>query len=199
MGGVILAASAPSAIPRAPVARIESLDELLEAHELEIGRDWTPYRNHVYRVANLCLAIVGARGAPADADTVAKVGIAAALHDIGIWTEHTFDYLEPSVRVAAAHLARTGRAAWTAEVTAMIEEHHKVTPYRARADWMVEPFRRADWIDVTFGIRAFGVPRRHLRALYEQWPEAGFHAMLVRLALRRARRHPLSPLPMVRL
>ena len=42
------------------------------------------------------------------------MAIAAAFHDIGIWTAGTFDYLEPSVRVAAAYLTGTGRAASSA-------------------------------------------------------------------------------------
>ena len=194
-----LATSVPPVVPASPVTRIESLDALLEAHAPAIGRDWTPYRNHAYRVANLCLALAAARGARIDADSVAKVGIAAALHDIGIWTARTFDYLDPSERAAAAHLARTGRAAWTAEVVAMIAWHHKATPCREYPMWLVEPFRRADWIDVTRGALAFGVPRRWIAALYRRWPGAGVHRKLVMLTLERARRHPLSPLPMLRL
>jgi len=178
----------------AAVARLATIDALLDAHALEIGDDMAGYRNHAHRVANLCLALAGR-----DDDTVEKVAIAAALHDIGIWTERTFDYLEPSVRAAAAHLARTGRTAWTPEVAAMIEEHHRVRPYRARPEWLVESFRRADWIDVTGGVLAFGVPRRFIRALYARWPDAGFHWKLVRLTLGRARTHPWSPLPMLRL
>lgn len=177
-----------------PLARIETIDALLDAHAAEIGRDMTLYRHHAYRVANLALFLAGTGG-----DTVEKVAIAAALHDIGIWTERTFDYLDPSERVATAHLARTGRTAWTAEVVAMIAWHHKATPCREYPMWLVEPFRRADWIDVTRGAFAFGVPRRWIADLYRRWPGAGFHRRLVRLTLERARRHPLSPLPMLRL
>jgi hypothetical protein len=127
-----------------------------------------------------------------------KVAVAAALHDIGIWTAGTFDYLEPSVRVADAYLARTGRARWAAEVDEMIREHHKLLPYRAHDDWLVEAFRRADLVDVS-RIFTFGLPRTFLRAVFSTWPSLGFHRFLVKLTLRRWRGHPLSPLPMVRL
>ena len=173
--------------------RIASLDALLAAHADALGGDATAYRNHAYRVANLCAAL--APGTP-DLD---KIGIAAALHDMGIWTAGTFDYLPPSIGLASAHLAAAGRADWTAEVTAMIEEHHKLTRWRGEPSWLVEPFRRADWADVTRGAIAAGVPRGMLRALYAAWPGAGFHRMLLRLELARLRTHPLSPLPMLRL
>ena len=62
----------------------------------------------------------------------------------------------------------------------------------------VETFRKADWIDVTQGVLRFGLSRSFLRSLYSTWPDAGFHAFLVRQTWERAKRHPLSPLPMFR-
>lgn len=176
------------------VGTIAVLDELLDTHATALGGDFTAYRNHAYRVANLCLMAAGP-----DADAVTKVGIAAALHDMGIWTDDTFDYLEPSCRLARAHLAAAGLGGWTDEIVAMILEHHKITRYRGRSDWLVEPFRRADWTDVTAGVFAFGVPRPAIRALYARFPDAGFHRLLVRLELRHLARHPLNPLPVLRL
>ena len=40
---------------------LPTVDDVLEKHASELGRDRTGYRNHVYRVVNLCLAIVGDR------------------------------------------------------------------------------------------------------------------------------------------
>jgi hypothetical protein len=81
----------------------------------------------------------------------------------------------------------------------MIADHHKITPSRATRDSLVEPFRRADWIDVTRGVRTFGLPRPIIRSVLAAWPNAGFHRRLVELTLERFRTHPLTPLPMVRL
>ena len=81
----------------------------------------------------------------------------------------------------------------------MILEHHKITPYRDHPDWLVEAFRRSDWVDVTKGVLTFGLSRRFVREVLATWPSAGFHRMLMRLELTRLRTHPLNPLPMVRL
>jgi hypothetical protein len=172
---------------------IPQLDELLAQHTAAMGRDAVPYRNHAYRVANLCIGF-----ASNDPGTVHKVAIAAALHDMGIWTQGTFDYLPPSIELARAHLERIGKTQWTAEITAMILEHHKISPYRGRADWLVEPFRKADWIDVTVGIRNFGVPWSKLEDLRRRWPDAGFHLGLVQQELKWFPHHPWNPLPMFR-
>ena len=64
---------------------------------------------------------------------------------------------------------------------------------------IAEPFRRADWIDVTRGLRTFGLPRVVINEVFAAWPSAGFHRRLVELSFERLRTHPLSPLPMLRL
>ena len=176
------------------LTEISALDEVLHVHAAALGGDFTAYRNHTYRVVNLCAALC-----PGNAEQLEKIVAAAAFHDLGIWTDATFDYLAPSVRLAAAHLARSGRAEWTEEVTAMILEHHKVSRYRGDPRWLVEPFRRADWVDVSKGLITFGLPRRTLQRIFSAWPSAGFHARLVQLELQHLRTHPWNPLPMMRL
>jgi len=172
---------------------IPQLDELLAQHTAAMGSDAVPYRNHAYRVANLCIAF-----APHDPDTEHKIAIAAALHDMGIWTQGTFDYIPPSIALARTHLERIGKTEWTPEITTMILEHHKISPYQGRADWLVESFRKSDWIDVTMGLRRFGVPSTRLQNLRRRWPDAGFHRGLVRQELKWLRIHPWNPLPMFR-
>jgi hypothetical protein len=81
----------------------------------------------------------------------------------------------------------------------MILEHHKISPYRGEPQWLVEPFRRADWIDVSMGLRTFGLSRQVIREILSTWPSAGFHKRLVQLELSRLRTHPWSPLPMMKL
>jgi hypothetical protein len=65
------------------LAEIATLDTILQGHAAALGRDFTAYRNHAYRVANFCLA-------PDRAMQIEKVAIAAAFHDLGIWTAATF-------------------------------------------------------------------------------------------------------------
>jgi hypothetical protein len=176
------------------LTEIATLDTILQAHATQLGNDFTRYRNHCYRVANLCVAQSPDGGAQID-----KIAIAVAFHDLGIWTDGTFDYLQPSVRLANAYLAGAAKAEWQPEVSEMILNHHKIFRYRQNPEWLVEPFRRSDWIDVTRGVLAFGVPRRTIGKLYEIWPSDGFHRMLVRLELVHLRKHPLNPLPVLRL
>ena len=175
------------------LTEIATLDEVLDAHAAALGGDFTAYRNHTYRVVNLCAAL-----SSDDPEQIEKIAIAAAFHDLGIWTDGTFDYLQPSIRLAGAHLTHSGREEWTPEITEMILQHHKISPWRGNPHWLVEPFRRADWIDVT-RLRTFGLPRRLLKEIFAAWPDAGFHKKLVQLELKRLRTHPWNPLPMVRL
>jgi hypothetical protein len=53
-----------------------------------------------------------------------EIAVAAVFHDLGIWTNKTFDYLAPSIALAREYVAAKGRADWIVEIEAMIEEHH---------------------------------------------------------------------------
>lgn len=175
------------------VTSLPTVEEILDDHASELGRDFIAYRNHVYRVVNLCLAIVGDGRVELE-----KIAVAAVFHDLGIWTNHTFDYIAPSVAIAREHLVARGMGDWIPEIQAMIVDHHKVTPSHAHPQSLVESFRRADWIDVTRGVRRFGLPRTFIAAVDAAWPNAGFHRRLVQLTIDRLLKHPLTPLPMVK-
>ena len=172
---------------------LPTVEGVLDDHASELGHDLIAYRNHVYRVVNLCLAIVGDSRVELE-----KIAVAAVFHDLGIWTNHTFDYIAPSVTLAREHLAARGMADWIPEIEAMIVDHHKVTHSRANPHSLVESFRRADWIDVSRGLRRFGLPRTCIKAVAATWPSAGFHRRLVRLTIDRFWKHPLTPVPMVK-
>ena len=174
------------------LTRIPTIDDVLNEHATALRDDFLGYRNHVYRIVNLCVAIVGRR-------ELEKIAVAAVFHDLGIWTNGTFDYLAPSIALAHDYLVARAREDWTAEIEAMIADHHKITRSAADPDSLIEAFRRADWIDVTWGLRRFGIPRSFVARLFATWPSAGFHWRLVTLTLDRFRSHPLTPLPMVRL
>jgi hypothetical protein len=175
------------------VTSLPTVEQVLDDHASELGHDFIAYRNHVYRVVNLCLAIVGDGRAELE-----KIAVAAVFHDLGIWANQTFDYIAPSVALAREHLAARRMAEWIPEIEAMIVDHHKVTPSRARPEPLVESFRRADWIDVSRGLRRFGLPRTFIATVTATWPNAGFHRRLVQLAVDRFSKHPLTPLPMVK-
>ncbi|HEY5993376.1 MAG TPA: HD domain-containing protein, partial [Gallionellaceae bacterium] len=171
-----------------------TLDAILDHRKPQLGGDYTAYRNHCYRVLNFCLAF----GNDSDVE-LSKSEIAAAFHDLGIWTEKTYDYLEPSSQLARAYLAEHDLGAWSEEIVCMIANHHKITRFKAHPDWLVEAFRRADWVDVSRGRFKFGLPAIFVTAVMARFPNAGFHRRLVALSKQRFKTHPLSPLPMMRL
>jgi hypothetical protein len=174
------------------LTRIPTIDDVLNDHAAALRDDFLGYRNHVYRIANLCVAVAGR-------SELEKIAIAAVFHDLGIWTNRTFDYIAPSIALAHDYLVARACEDWATEIERMIADHHKITPSTADPALLVEAFRRADWVDVTRGLRHFGIPRPLVARLFATWPSAGFHWRLVTLTLDRLRSHPLTPLPMVRL
>ena len=90
-----------------PVERQNPLIEsILSDWRERIGGDYAGYRGHVYRMFNYCLALH-----PASDEEKTKLAIAACFHDIGLWSDHTVDYLAPSVVQAENYFAETGRKA----------------------------------------------------------------------------------------
>lgn len=174
-----------------PRTEVALLDDLLAPHAAALGNEFAAYRNHAFRVLNFCAAF-GLN----DPDAFPKMIIASAFHDLGIWTDRTWDYLPPSEGLARAFLARSGKAEWTTEVTAMIHEHHKLTPPATDPTGLVGAFRKADLVDVSRGVFAFGLPRTFLREVFSEFPNEGFHKGLVRRTFEWFPSHPLNPLPM---
>jgi hypothetical protein len=172
--------------------QIPLVDEILAAHADALGPDAAAYRNHVYRGLNYFAALAGD-----GADLPDSVLVAAAFHDLGIWTDRTFDYLEPSTRAARAYLAGRGLDALGPEVTALIREHHKLRAYHGPHARNVELFRRADLVDLSWGAARAGLPRALVRSVRTAFPDEGFHARLLSLAAKQFLAHPLRPLPMV--
>jgi len=183
----------PNTSTQFPAEYAAQLDDLLNPWQPALGDNYTPYRNHCQRVLHFTAAF-----AAVDKAAAHKVAIAAAFHDLGIWTARTLDYLAPSRELAVTYLEGQGLAAWGEEVAAMIEYHHKLTRYGAHPEWLVEAFRRADWTDVSRGRRRFGLPAATLQAVQDAFPNAGFYRRLLQLGRQRLRAYPFSPLPMLR-
>lgn len=180
----------------AAIVRIELVDRVLDAHRAVLGPDFDGYRNHVYRVANFFDDL-----GPHSFDSTPALAVAAAFHDLGIWVDRTFDYLEPSARLAQRFLdvqPLQGVDTWL--VRELITQHHKLRTYREGQPWasLVEQWRKADHVDVSLGLLTFGIPRARVRQVQRRFPDSGFHVRLLRLTLRQIARNPLNPLPMIK-
>jgi len=175
---------------------IATLETLLQQWRPSLGQDYITYRNHVYRVINHCIVYAEKNDIPLSHDTLEIIAIAAAFHDIGIWLDNTFDYLQPSAQRANNYLVQEGKGGWIETVTNMINEHHKVTSFSSNKKDLVEMFRQADWVDVSMGTLCFQIPWVNIREIRKVFPYEGFHRKLIQLTFAHSLKAPLNPLPM---
>ncbi len=170
----------------------DTIESLLSEWKPALGRDYDAYRNHVYRVYHLTIALI-----ETDKEQREQIAIAAAFHDVGIWLDDTFDYLDPSARRARDHLSSRGCEKWSDTVTEMIDQHHRIRPWANSP--LVDAFRKADWLDVCLYCLPTAIDRQHMASVLTEFPRAGFHYRLVQFTLAWTRKHPSRPLPMLRL
>ena len=169
------------------------IEEILSDWKNRIGDDYAGYRGHVYRMFNYCLALH-----PSTQEEQSKLTIAACFHDIGLWSDHTVDYIPPSVAQSKRYLEETDQEAWSEEIGLMIEWHHKVRPYRSERFSLVEVFRKGDLVDFSLGIFKCGLPKSLVKEVKARIPNAGFHRFLLKGAKDWFVKHPFSPPPFMR-
>jgi hypothetical protein len=176
------------------VERHSVIDEVLEAWASALGGDERAYGGHVYRVYNFARRLYGS------SDRDDDLAVASVFHDLGIWSDQTFDYLQPSAARAVAHLMERGQSASARLMEQVIENHHRLARVRGGdGGALIDAFRRADLVDVTAGWLRAGLDRGFLREAEARFPYDGFHGFLLRTAGSWLVRHPFNPLPMVRL
>lgn len=186
--------SSAAHIEEHPVCRAYPLaTEILTSYAHALGPDFCAYQNHVTRVLNFWFTL-----RPALHESGDRCIIAAAFHDLGIWTDRTFDYLDASCREARNYLTGHKRAAEISEVETIIQQHHKLRPYRGPFADTVESFRQADLADLSCGVIRAALPRSFVRAVRTALPNAGFHRKMCALTIHQFFRTPLRPLPMVK-
>lgn len=163
------------------------VETLLHRYHRELGDHILTYRNHVYRCTTYHELLLGA---PVPDFAV----LAWAAHDLGIWTADTFDYLEPSADLAAAHSEEFGIKN-VDQLRKLINHHHRL---RQSHDHMTETFRRADLIDVSRGLLSGSIGHSTIQSIVTELPYCGFHVFLAKGLIRYAVQHPLRPFPMLR-
>lgn len=172
---------------------IPLVEDILDEWKDKIGEEYAGYRNHVYRMIYFTQSF-----REFDDDDQKKIVIAGCFHDLGIWSDNTFDYLPPSIARAREYLVRNGLDRWVPEIEMMIGEHHKLRKYEDINHPTIEAFRKGDLVDCSLGIVKCGLPSAYVRSVKAQFPNAGFHKGLVKTAGRWICRHPLNPVPVLK-
>lgn len=173
---------------------IPLIEEILEEWRANLGKNYNGYKNHVYRVVNFCFNLHQSN----HDDDDNKIIIAGCFHDIGIWVNDTFDYLEPSIKLAKKYLRSRDQDHLSHEIELMINMHHKITKYKNSTYPLVEAFRQADWVDVSRGRRSFGLSKEFIASVINEFPNSGFHKNLIQLTKAEFMKNPLKPLPMMK-
>ncbi|MBF0237124.1 MAG: HD domain-containing protein [SAR324 cluster bacterium] len=177
-----------------PLERVPLIEAVFVFWKKPLGNDYQAYHGHVYRVYNYTLFQMETE----DRIVHEKVAIASAFHDIGIWLDRTFDYLEPSIAHAREFLENSGRTLWGDEIAKMIDNHHKLIPYRGEFGAMVEAFRKADLLDLSMGLLGPKIPSAFTKEVRRMFPYEGFHKVLLGVGTQWIKKNPLNPFPMIK-
>jgi hypothetical protein len=158
------------------------LDEELFRLTDFIGEDFAPYRNHCLRVLTFTKYFLPDDVIATIPNAMELAAVALAYHDVGLWTDHDLNYLDPS-RNQLDRAIETQYSAFEKEtMDQIILQHHKYTDYISLSpsqNALINAVRKADWTDATMGLIRFGLPTVLLEAAYDQVKEAGFHEMLL--------------------
>jgi hypothetical protein len=167
------------------------IDEVLEANRQAIGPLFPVWPTHSYRMLNICV-----NACPQE--PVDKFAVAIAFHDLPAAIDGDLRYLDRAAALARTWLTEHRLSEWAPEVSAMIENHHKIRPYTGPHAATVDAFRRADWIDVALGHWCAGQDKNLVARINRELPLHEGRRALTHIVLPYALRHPLKPLPMLR-
>lgn len=171
------------------IEKFQTIENILENYKSVLSKDFSVYKNHIYRIFNWSIIIDD------NSENIEKYAIASAFHDLGIWT-HNFDYLKPSIQLATDYLKENKQENLIVEIALMISNHHKISKYNGEFIKTVETFRKADWIDVTNGLKKYHLSKKYFKNVKKIFSNKGFHLFLVKQSLKWFVKHPFNPLPM---
>jgi len=176
------------------VTSYKLVDEILAEYREAIKGDFDGYRNHVTRMLNFCHYLLP----DISEEDSRKLQIAAAFHDIALWTHDRVDYLVPSYQDCAKYLKAHGLDSWQQEIQIIIDMHHLLSTYTGPYQQLTEIFRKADLVDFSLGFIKHGVDKNFVKAVKRDIPNAGFHKTLMRFTVKQLGRNPFKPMPMLR-
>ena len=171
------------------------VEKILSQYQQVIKNDLQGYRNHITRMLYFCHYLL-----PNITEQQSqKLQIAAAFHDIALWTHNRVDYLVPSYQECHKYLDNNNLNDWQQEIQIIIDMHHLLYEYQGPHQQLTEAFRKADLTDFSLGIIKNGIDKTFIQQVKAQIPNAGFHRTLMRFSLKQLTRNPLNPMPMLRI
>jgi hypothetical protein len=139
-----------------------------------IDKDYEGYRGHIYRVLTYSIHFLHG-----NEDKIHVIAAALVFHDLGLWTDGTLAYLEPSVNRAEEYF---DKKTFSKEDRQLVKDiiywHHKITPFDGPNSEVVNAVIKGDLIDASSGLFTRGMPRSHIQTVNNAIPEAGFHQTL---------------------
>ena len=165
------------------------ITQILHPHKAALGDHYQSYHHHCQRVYTYAHTLMLQRESK-------KLAIVAAFHDLGIWTQQTMDYLNPSVALMKSYIESKQLTLLPDELAYIIEHHHRIRKIKDHLE--AEAFRKADLIDFTAGWIRYNLPESIIRDTEKKWPRANFTSLVLKKVSRHAIRHPMKPLPMLK-
>lgn len=174
------------------VTEAPNMDTYLSKYKQDFGAAHDVYRNHCLRVLSFARHILVTETGfdEEQAESAMPVmEIALAYHDMGLFTDLSLEYLEPSAARAEKDLEGTLSADEIKLVRDIIVWHHKVFPWSGedeRSTAIVNAVRKGDWVDATTCLLGGSFVRKGLSAAdvvatHTALPEMGFGSFLAAL------------------
>jgi len=152
------------------------LEERLAPFEQTLGQDFAGYRGHLYRVLTYALHFLNG-----DQTFREEIETALVYHDLAVWTDGTLDYLKPSAALCLADNEKHGWGYDPKLLEDIINQHHKITPFRGPNASVVNAVRKGDWIDAYQGMLRKGLSKSEIKTVASAIPAEGFYDSLARL------------------
>ncbi|MFY0608010.1 MAG: hypothetical protein JXR10_14925 [Cyclobacteriaceae bacterium] len=165
------------------------IKQILNKYRSELGVDFLAYHNHAQRVYYYAITLLLMKESK-------KLAIAAAFHDLDIWTGGSMDYLSGSEDLARKYLDKSDFGLLPDQIAFIIKQHHQLT--RIKGDVEAEAFRKADLIDLTSGFIQFNIPMCLILTIEKTYPRERFTRIIAKKTLRHSLKNPLNPLPMIK-
>jgi hypothetical protein len=105
-------------------------------------------------------------------------------HDIGLWTNNSLAFVNPSCDLAKKVLTEAKLGPRQLNLAhEIIYWNHKITPFNGtnhiKNNAIVEAARKADWVDITMGFVSYGMPKEHIQNVTKVIPYNKFQEIIL--------------------